>query len=1046
MKIVKRLLLIFLVLIVLLIGAAIAIPYFYKAEILALVEEEANKNLKADVTLGDASLSLFRSFPNLNLQVESFAITGREPFAGIALAKGESAAFSLDLMSVIKSDRPVAIRSVRLDAPELNIIVLEDGTANYDITLPTDERIQETNEETDYSGVVIELDEYAINNAHIIYDDRAGDTYFEAQNLNHSGEGNFTMEVYDLDTDTQIDAMTVSQGGITYLKAAEASLDAIFNIDQANAKYTLKDNQLTINALQLSADGYVAMPGEDIEMDLQFSTPQNDFKSLLSMIPNAYIEGYEDVKADGQFSLSGNVKGVYNADTESLPAFKLDLTVDGASVQYPDLPMGISGIEMEGHVNSPSSDLDELTVDVPRFRMRLGNNPFNANFALRRPISDPDVKARAEGVINLADISKAFPVEGVDELTGLIDADVTVDTRLSYIEQEAYERVNMDGDLAIKNMVYKGEGLPRVQINSARASFTPQKIDIPAFDTQLGKSDMRGSGSIQNILAYFSPEKTMRGQFQLRSNSFDADEWMEEEAPAGESKNSSAGSYGSTSTEPVEVFDQFDFDVDAAINQIKYDVYDIRDAVAVGNIKPNRLEAQRVGARIGESDFGGSGTITGIFDYLFDEGMLGGSLRLQSQRINLNQFMEAYEGDEAAASSSTSTEEAYSTIPVPDNIDMEVSATVGELIYTNIELKDVVGHMLIADETITLDEATAKGLGGQMDIAGRYATKGEGKPTFDFKYDLRQLDFQQAFNTLNTFEQLAPIGKYIKGKFTTTMIMDGELGPDMMPILTSITASGFLQTLDAVIQNFAPTQAIGEKLNVSALKGNIDITNTKNWFEIKNGALEVKEYDTKIKDIGLKIGGIYSLASLLDFNIKARIPRERIESNALGAAASQGFGLLQGQASKLGINIQQGEFVNVLINLTGAVDKPKIGIKLLGMDGDGGETSLTESVKEEAKAQIQDKINEGKDAARAAAQRTADSLRRVAEERVRKAREEAERKAKEAAKKKLEEVVDSSTIKKAEDVLDNVGKDAEDKIKDELDKWNPFNKKKKGGG
>ena len=54
--------------------------------------------------------------------------------------------------------------------------------------------------------------------------------------------------------------------------------------------------------------------------------------------------------------------------------------------------------------------------------------------------------------------------------------------------------------------------------------------------------------------------------------------------------------------------------------------------------------------------------------------------------------------------------------------------------------------------------------------------------------------------------------------------------------------------------------------------------------------------------------------------------------------------------------------------------------------------------------------------------------------------------AKKEAEKALGTVVDSTAQKKAEDLLKDATKGEADKIKDNLDKWNPFGKKKKDGG
>lgn len=1072
MKIVKRLLLILFILLALILGSAIALPFIFKDRIVDLAKEEINKTVNAKVDFQDVSLSLLRSFPNFSLSLKHFSVRGVDEFEGVQLAGGDAVELTLDLMSVIKADRPIEIKSIRLKKPDIHVYVLEDGKANYDISKPSETPAEpSTSSSSDYGGVKVELDEYSISDGKLVYDDRSLNVYVEALGINHEGSGNFTIDIYDLDTHTGIGSLTVEYGGISYLKHANTTLDAIFNIDSPNSKYSLKDNQLRINELDLKADGFVQLDGDNYNMDLAFSTPENDFKSLLSMIPNAYIEGYEDVKADGQFTLSGEVKGTYNESREEYPAFRIETSVSGGNVQYPGLPLGITNINTQVAVNSPSSNFDDLTVDVPMFNMQLGNNPFEANFNLKTPISDPDVTAAANGVINLAELAQAFPIEGLEELNGIINANLRVDTRLSVIEQQRYEEVNMDGQLQLQNMNYRSEGLPPVKINNLQMAFTPQHVRLDDFTAMLGKSDLRASGTVDNILAYFSPKKTMKGKITVRSNYVLADEWIPEETtenaepvPAATAAAPQQSGNATAPTAEAAIFDRFDFSLDAAVKELVYGDYKVRNGVARGNIKPNRLAVSQLSGQLGDSDFSASGVVTNLFKYLFEDGVLGGQLALQSHYFNLNQFMEEEPAETAsgqnsgsgsgqagnkagttASGGSGSSDSGYGTIPIPPNVELTASTKIDKVVYTNMVLEDVQGDIIVADEAVVLDGVTARGLGGSMAISGSYDTRDVDNPGFSFKYELQKLDFQQAFTTLNTFQQLAPIGKYIKGTFSSTMIMDGKLGSDMMPKLESLNAEGFLETINGLIQGFTPTKALGDKLNVDYFKDDIRITNTRNWFEVKDGVLELKEYDAKLKDINMRIGGTYSLANQLNLKIKAKVPRKLLEKNAIGAAASSGFNILQQQASKLGLNIKQGEFVNVLVDLTGNLMDPKVGLKLLGMDGEG-EESLAESVKEDVKTQAKEQLESGKQAAKQAAGKAVDSLKTVAGQKVDQAKSELQEKATEAAKEKLGAVLDSTAQKKANEVLEGAGKEGADKIKENLDKWNPFGKKKKNDG
>lgn len=1044
MKVAKKILIGLLVLIVVLVGTAIAIPFLFKDKLLAVVKEEINNNINAKVDFKDVSLSLFKSFPQLHFELLDYAVTGVAPFEGLTLASGKSAGFSVDLMSVINGANPVKIKSVTLDAPQINVLILEDGRANYDIAKPTDETEPEAAAEP--SNLEVNLKSYSITDGKVVYDDKQGGNYLEINDLDHSGSGNFTLDVYDLDTETEIAELTVSQGAITFLKKAHLTLDAIFNIDQANSKYTLKDNQLKINELIVNADGYVQMEEEDINMDLKFSTPQNEFKQLLSLIPNAYIQGYENVKAEGKFELAGLATGTYNGDQEVYPAFSLHLAVNNANVKYPDLPLGISGINALVDIDSPTSEFDDMTINSPRFDLRIGKNPIASKFHLRTPISDPEVDAKVDGVLNLGELAQAFPMEGIDQLSGIIKANVEAMTRMSYIDQQAYEKVKMDGYAEVTNLKYRSAGLPAVQIHSAKAAFSPQNVRLDQFNAQLGKSDIQAKGRIDNILAYFSPKKTMTGQLQASSKYFDANEWLEEEPVS--SPTPAAPALGSSTEEGAAAelerpFDRFDFVMDAQAGEIVYDVYRIKNAAVKGRIKPNRMEVENMSAQIGDSDFKVNGLITNAFDYLFDNGTLGGDINLSSNLLNLNQFMTEEPASVSTTTAPATTPEALEPIVVPANIDMKINARVKKIIYTNMELSDLNGALAIADQSVVLEETTANTLGGKIGIAGLYGGKDPENPDFNVKFDLAKMDFQKAFNTFNSFQKLAPIGKFIEGNFTTSLIMDGKLGKDLMPQYNTLNAEGFLETLNGIVQGFKPLQAVGEALNVKELKENLKVVNTKNWFEIKNGAVELKEFDYKVKDIAMKIGGRHSISQDMEYKIKARIPRKLLEQGAAGAAANSALSALQGQASKLGVNLKQSEFVNVLVNLTGSISSPKVKFQLLGGDG---ETTATEAAKEEVKEQVNKQIEEGKKMATEKANKAVDTVKTVVNKEVEKAKEDLTKKAKDAAKDKIGTVLDSTAQKKVDDVIDNVGKEGADKIKENLDKFNPFKKKKKDGG
>lgn len=1200
-RLMKRIALGFTIFLVLLVGAMVAIPYFFKDQIVEKVTEEINNNVNAKVSFDDINLSLFRSFPDFSLRLKNLQVMGKDEFEGLRLAGIKNFDVTLDLNSVIKGNQPIGIQSINLDEPNLYVKVLKNGKANYDITIPSTDTTTTTSTDTSSSDFQIKLKSYSIKSGNVTYDDGTMGLVAKIENLNHSGKGDFTSLIYDLKTQTSADAVTVDFDGVKYLNNVKTDVDLDINVDMENMKFTIDKNITKMNALQLNMEGFVAMPGNDIDMDLTMSSPKTNFKDLLSMIPAAYTQDFNSVKANGKMAIDGKVKGKLN-DT-SIPAFNFNISAENADFKYPDLPLGVDNINAKMNINSPSSDLDKLVVNVSKFHIDIENNPFDAKFLLKNPMSDPYVEAFTKGTIVLDDLAKAFPLgeQGVEELSGTIKANLDTKTRMSYVTEEKYEEVDMKGDFALTNMNYKGEGMPKVFIKDMKMAFSPQNVTVDNFDAKLGKSDIQASGTLDNILTYFSGTKTMKGNLIVRSNKFDANEWLvaSEPAPADPNKPTVQIEDTTTTGGSSEVFDKFDIRMDADFKDITYDIYHIKNTIGKGHFTPDRMEFEEMSTLVGKSDFQIKGVLTNVFGYLFKNETLGGNalmhsdfidanelmaitsppadpeakkkaaakpsepqplptkptdgtelfgkfnvnadveidklifedykmtgiagignfkhdifevsdfsmqignsdmkatgiienaidwlfyseenisgaIDLESSFFDMNQFMvaapaPATENSQTLPPKQPASSENVEPFLVPADMNFVIQAHFKELLYDKVKLKNAEGTLNLENEAVNMSGIKANAFGGQMEMNGSYNSKDKEKPAFDFALDIKQFFMNEAFNQLNTVKSVAPIAKFLEGKFNTNFTINGLLGQDMMPDFSTLNSTGLLETLDAVVKGFKPVNDIANKLKVDEIK-ELGIKNTKNWYSIKNGKFTIQPFDINYKDIKMNIGGEHGIMQTMNYDIKMVIPRKMLEGNVATSAVNTGIDLLGNQASKLGINLKQGENINVLVNLLGTIAQPKINIKLLGMDGSNVSDGIKDKVddkindvKADAQAKVdslkkvaEDKIRSEQERLQREAQAKADSLKKVAEDKIRqqtkKVIDDAKQKAEAEAKKKLDEAkkkLDDEAKKKLEDeakkLKDKVGDDVKDKAKKKLDdlknKYNPFKKKKKG--
>ena len=65
-----------LILVILIVGTLIAVPYIFKDDIVKLVKTEANKTVNAKIDFGHFDLSLIKSFPDFYFSIEGIKVDG----------------------------------------------------------------------------------------------------------------------------------------------------------------------------------------------------------------------------------------------------------------------------------------------------------------------------------------------------------------------------------------------------------------------------------------------------------------------------------------------------------------------------------------------------------------------------------------------------------------------------------------------------------------------------------------------------------------------------------------------------------------------------------------------------------------------------------------------------------------------------------------------------------------------------------------------------------------------------------------------------------
>ena len=1038
MKILGKIWKFLVLLIIILLVAMVLIPYIYQDDLKQALKEEINNNINAKADFKDISLSLFKSFPQLALSIEDLSISGIDEFKNIDLLKSETITLNADLSTVFDSNTPIKINSVKIDGADVNIIVDKNGKANYEI--------YESAEGGESTEFVIELEEYEINNSNFLYHDLAGNTKMTLVNVNHVGQGNFTSELFDLNTTTMADKFSMESGGVPYLNKVRLSGDNKISINNSTSTYTLDKNKVKLNQLDLNVDGKVRVR-DKIDVNMDFDAPNATFGEFMSLLPTEHKGQIADLNSKGMVDLKGSVKGTYDSDKNQLPGYKLDMNIRDGYIQYPDAPQPVENVNMEVHV--ASANVNEVSVDVPKFSFKSGKNFADGNMVYSSNKDNPKIATNVNAVLDLEDLSQSFPLEGVDKIQGIVNVnELKIDTDFASIENKNYDKILFEGKVNVEDVDILMEDTPEIKLNKLDLVANPKEIAIDNARLNLGNTDLSIDGKLENPLAYFVAEQNIEGSLDVKSKSIDLNEWLAEE---------SAGSSGSTlalSQNLETLARESGVDITLKADEILYTDYVLVDNDFKGSITGEDIKIEKYATSIYDNDIEVEGHLEGLYDYVINNDKITGVLSMSSDAFDVNPFL-------AATGDTTQVSEAYR---VPENMDIEIQTSLKDVSYQKMNFDRMNGTIAMKDGAILFNEVVSQALGGDMNFEGTYDSTVE-EPLFSLKYDMSKVRFAETFASFTTVQKLAGILGYIDGVFNSTLVMEANLNNKMFPNLSTLNANGFIETITGKLKEIGPLNEISKQLGVNELN-KVDLSNTKNWFEVKNGTVGLKPETYNISGMEMIVSGNHAYNSDMSYTILAKIPRSKLEGNAVTNSVKDGWEYLEEKAGKIGLDIGQGEFINVRIDLGGSLLKPLIDITPIGSEG----RSLKQQVKDEITQKVNDtrdtiiqvaneKVEQVKDSVTTVVENAIDTVSSKVESEINKQVDTLQSKAKEKIEEKVDTLVHDILGETLDTLInDNVDtllqgtikdilgdkKEAEvDKIKDKIKDWNPF--KKKGG-
>ena len=584
----------------------LVLPFAFQGKIEKLVKQEGNKMLNAQFDFSALDISLIRNFPSASITLEDFWLKGAGEFQNDTLIQAGELTAAVNLFSLF-GNSGYDISKIIIEDTKVKTIVLENGHPNWDVMKPSADTTDTEETPTESAPIRIKLQKLSIKDLSVSYDDRQGGMYAAINHLNATCSGDFGSERTTVDLSMETPSLTYRTGGIPFLNKARLEADMNVDADFANNKYTLKDNTISLNAIQVNIDGWAAMQKNGIGMDMKLNTNEVGFKELLSLIPAIYAKDFQDLKTDGKASLTAFAKGILGQD--QVPQFEVALDVKDGMFRYPSLPAGVENINIAANVKNAGGNIDATEITVSPFDFVLAGNPFSLKASVKTPMSDPDLQASAQGTLDLGKIKEVYPLEDMT-LNGTIQADMNLAGKLSYIEKEQYDQMKAAGSIRLNNMKLNLQDMPAIDIQRSTFSFSPRYLQLSETTINIGQNDLTVDSRFENYLGYALKGSTLKGNLNISSNHIHVNDFISSDTTtvqAPETHDSTTVS--SSEAGVIRIPENIDFTMQANLKEVLFDKMKLETVSGVLTVKNGTVDMRNLSF----NTMGGSITANGAY-------------------------------------------------------------------------------------------------------------------------------------------------------------------------------------------------------------------------------------------------------------------------------------------------------------------------------------------------------------------------------------------------------------------------------------------------
>lgn len=850
------------------------IPIVFPGTISKQVKIFANKHLNGELDYGKTRLTFFRHFPSLTVSVDDFFLKGSKPYEKDTLLYAEDVSVGINLKNLI-FDGEVKIDEIYVNNAYANVRVNSKGEANYNVYIPKPDN------DTTQEGASVKLDLIKLRNWKIKYNDHAANILVNADGLDYTGRGGLSEDIFDLETDLQIEKIDFALNRIYYARQKTIDADLITRINTNALTFVLRKNELKINDLPLRFNGFLTILSDGYKLDINAASQKTTIKDMISVLPPQYLDWAKDTKIEGNSDLFFSLKGQFSELKNLKPDLKARFFIKDGFISARQAPVPMENLNLNLNVELPSLDTEQMVLNLERLNFDLGeNNRFRA-VVRTKGLNEMQVDANIQGAVNLQTLDQALGLKEFD-VKGLLNTDIKSKGVFS-IDKKLFPKTN--GTLTIKNGWLKTEYYPNaiqniqivanihntdgtfkslgVKLDPFRFDFEGNPVfvtaDLQDFEDLLYKVRAKGTLNVGRIYKVFAQEGFDVTGLVIADLSLN-----------GRQSYATTGQYSKLDNKGTLILKNI-----KATTEFLPKSFFIKE----GNFEfeNEKMWFRKFYASYGKSDFALNGHLLNTINYFIESnGTLHGNFNLKSNYILVDEFMALEEGDNNDKSlkveyAKEDNPQSSGVVIMPKDLDISLDADVKKVEFKGLGLNNLNGQAAINKGEVFLRNTSFDIIGSKMTIDARYQDESPITANFDVGLKVDNFSVQRAYKEIDMFREMATAAKDAQGIISIDYTIKGDFDENMNPIYPSLEGGGVINLKDVQVKNLKMFAVIGKETGAEQFN-NPDMKGVDIETHIKNNLIHIDKFTFKVSVLRPSVKGTTSFNGLLDLRVRIGLP------------------------------------------------------------------------------------------------------------------------------------------------------------------------------